>query len=159
MDKYDKNQTIENGSLNLTPPPGKELSQESFLAIALRHRWVILSTTILFLVVGLFYLLKATPIYTSTVRLYVEQTGPKIISEYEGGMTQSKNYLYTQAELIKSTPIVVSVADDAQMKRLRTFAHVDNLVAYLKNTLNVTIGRKDDIIAVSFDSPYPAEAA
>lgn len=159
MDKYDKNQTIENGSLNLTPPPGKELSQKSFLVIALRHRWVILSTTILFLVVGLFYLLKATPIYTSTARLYVEQTGPKIISEYEGVMTQSKNYLYTQAELIKSTPIVVSVADDAQMKRLRTFAHVDNLVAYLKNTLNVTVGRKDDTIAVSFDSPYPAEAA
>ena len=159
MDKYDKNQTIENGSMNLTPPPGKELSQESFLAIALRHRWIILLTTVLFLVVGFLYLFKATPIYTSTTRLYVEQTGPKIISEYKGVMTQSNNYLYTQSELIKSTPIITSIADDAQMKQLRTFARVDNLVAYIKNVLNVTIGKKDDIIAVSFDSPYPAEAA
>jgi succinoglycan biosynthesis transport protein ExoP len=158
MDMYN-NQAIENGNINLTPPPGKELSQESFLAIALRHRWIILSTTLLFLIVGLLYLLKATPIYTSTARLYVEQTGPKIISEYEGVMTQSKNYLYTQSELIKSTPIIIGIADDAQMNQLRTFSEVDNLVAYLKKILNITVGKKDDIIAVSLNSPYPSEAA
>ena len=36
---------------------------------------------------------------------------------------------------------------------------MDNLVAYIKKNLNVRIGRKDDIIAVSFDSPYPVETA
>jgi len=35
MNKYDNNSTTENGNLNLTPPPGKELSPESFLEIAL----------------------------------------------------------------------------------------------------------------------------
>jgi len=87
MQKHCNNIIIENGSFDLTPPPGKELSQETLLAIALRHRWIISSATILFLVVVLFYLSKAMPIYTGTARLYVEQTGPKIISEYEGVMT------------------------------------------------------------------------
>ena len=153
------NNTIENGSLNLTPPQGNDLPQEGFLQIALRHRWMVLLTIISFLAAAFLYLLKATPIYTSTARLYVEQSGPKIITEYEGVMTQSKNYLYTQSELIKSTPIVAGMVDDTQIRQLRTFTDVDNLVAYVKKNLNVTVGKKDDIITVSLDSPYPVEAA
>lgn len=140
-------------------PQSNGISQENFLQIALCHRWTILSTIILFLVAAFLYLLKATPIYTSMSRVYVEQSGPKIIGEYEGVMTQSKNYLYTQGELIKSTPIVANVVDNAQIKRFRTFAGADNLVAYVKKNLNVVIGKKDDIITVSFDSAYPEEAA
>lgn len=140
-------------------PQESELSIEGLLQIALRQRWVILGSTILALVFAFLYILKATPIYKSTSRLYVEQTGPKIINEYEGIMTRSTNYLYTQAELVKSTPIVAEVVNDAQIRQFRTFTHIDNLVAYIKNNLGVAIGKRDDIIAVSFDSPYPAEAA
>lgn len=154
---------FENGSSKLAFPQGDALPQEEFLHIALqiilRHRWTILVTTILSLVVTFLYLLKATPIYTSTSRVYVEQSGPKIMSEYEGLMTQSKNYLYTQGELMKSTPIVTGLVDKPKIKQFRTFANVDNLAAYVKKNLNVSIGKKDDIIAVSFDSPYPVEAA
>jgi len=154
-----ENNVIEHGSSNLTLPQDSELSIEGLLQIALRQRWVILGSTILALVFAFLYILKATPIYTSTSRLYVEQTGPKIINEYEGVMTASMNYLYTQAELIKSTPIIGDVVNNAQIQQFKTFAQVDNLVAYIKKNLGVTIGKRDDIIAVSFDSPYPAEAA
>ncbi|MBL7184808.1 MAG: polysaccharide biosynthesis tyrosine autokinase [Phycisphaerae bacterium] len=154
---------LENGVSNLAFPPGdaltQELSLQTVLHIALRYKWTILVSTILSLAVAFLFLLKATPIYTSSSRVYVEQSGPKIISEYEGVMTQSGNYLYTQGELIKSTPIVADVVNDSRIKQFRTFADVDNLAAYIKNNLNVSIGRKDDIIAVSFDSPYPVEAA
>jgi capsular exopolysaccharide synthesis family protein len=153
------NSTSEHVSSTLAQPQESELSLEGLLQIALRQRWVILGSTILALILAFFYILKATPIYTSNSRLYVEQTGPKIINEYEGIMTQSTNYLYTQAELIKSTPIVADVVNDTQIKRFGTFAGVDNLLAYIKKNLNVNVGRSDDIIAVSFDSPYPAEAA
>jgi len=151
--------TIENRGLDSITPQNKGILQEGFLEIVLRHRRAVLLIVMLFLTAGFFYILFATPIYTSTSRLYVEQNGPKIISEYEGLMTQSKNYLYTQSELIKSTPIVAKVANDAQIKKLKTFARVDNIVAYLKKTLNVKVGKKDDIVTVSFDSPYPVEAA
>jgi succinoglycan biosynthesis transport protein ExoP len=164
--------------------------QDSLLKIALRHRWLILFSVILFLGLAFGYLQKATPVYTSTSRLFVEQSGPKIISDYEGVMTQSKNYIYTQAELIKSTPVISSVVDDPQIKRFKTFTqqvspptgstggimgfikeklnlssgkktsfNIDNLVVYCKNKLDISVGKKDDLITVSFDSPYPAEAA
>lgn len=76
------------------------VKSESFIQIMWRGRWVILLITIISLVAAIIYLLKATPIYTSTSRIYVEQSGPKIFTEAETSvMTQSKNYLYTQAEL------------------------------------------------------------
>lgn len=148
-----------NGNYNHLLPNGDSKSSEGFLAIALRHRWTILITLVMCLAAMAAYLLKATPIYTSDSRLYVEQSGPRIIGEFEGIMTQSKNYLYTQGELIGSTPILSAVLEEDRIKRFRTFADVDNEMAVLRANLNVSVGKKDDIITVSFDSPYPVEAA
>ncbi|MCK5472950.1 MAG: hypothetical protein KAI59_02880, partial [Planctomycetes bacterium] len=149
----------ENSNSSVTALKDDNLFNEGFLYIVLRHRLIILSTAILFLVGAFLYLLKATPIYTSSSRLYVEQTGPRIMSEYEGVMTRSKNYLYTQGALLKSTPIVADAIETAQMQRFKTFTNVDNTVGYIKNNLGVGVGKADDIITVSFDSPYPQEAA
>ena len=152
------NHTIENGGSNsMLSEQGDSL--QDILQVALRHRWTILLTTVLFLVSAFVYLLKATPIYTSESRLYVEQAGPRIINEYEGVTARSSNYLYTQGELLKSTVVLGPVVDDRNIARLRTFAGVDNLVAFLRKNLSVSIGRKDDVITVSFESPYPVEAA
>ena len=168
------------------------LNQTSLFEVLLRNRWIVLLSTLACLIAAFLYLLKVTPTYTSTSRLYVEQAGPKIISDYEGVMTQSKNYLYTQGELLKSTPIASRVVEDPRISRLKTFSSepkektrsrgvgmlfdhikekfsvptdqpdegvVDNRAFFLKKNLAVSIGKKDDIIAVSFDSPYPEEAA
>ena len=154
-----ENNISEHGSSSVAAQQDSELSIEGLLQIALRQRWVILGTTILALVVAFVYILKATPIFTSKSRVYVEQSGPRIINEYEGVMTQSMNYLYTQAELLKSTPIIAEVVNDPQISRFKTFANVDNILTFLKKTLAVDVGKRDDIITISFDSPYPAEAA
>ena len=153
------NEKVENGGSTLAFPQGERIQEEGFLQIVLRHRWTVLFVTVLSLVAAFVYILKATPIYTSASRLYVEQSGPKIISDYEGIMTRSMNYLYTQAELLKSTPIVGEVADNPQIRRFRTFNGVDNLTASLKKNLDISVGKKNDIITVAFDSPYPQEAA
>ena len=148
-----------NGNPGIMLEHKENVPQESLLNIILWHRWTIFLTVIIFLAIAVIYLLRAVPIYTSDSRLYVEQSGPKIINEYEGIMTQSNNYLYTQGELIKSTPIISEVANNDQIKQLRTFSEIDNIVGFLKKTINVVIGRNDDIITVSYKSPYPEEAA
>jgi len=163
---------------------------ESLFHIALRQRWVIVLSVIFFIAAGVAYLLKATPVYTSTSRLYVEQNGPKIMSDFEGVMTQSKNYLYTQAELMKSMPIVSDVVSDPEIRSLKTFTQrpesmfsgvsgfikklrkeidvhekedardiVGNLAVSLKKKIDVSVGKKDDLLTVSIDSPYSVEAA
>ena len=133
---------------------------EDLLQIIWRSRWIVLLTTAMALGGGLIYVTTATPLYTSTSRIYVQQSGPKILTEAEGLMTQSKNYLYTQAELLKSTPILSDAIEKDGIKQLKIFHKVKNPVAYLKNKgLNVTVGNKDDIINISSDSPDPGQAA
>ena len=153
------NKMIANENSNMRFEQGETVPQESLLHIILWHRWTIFLTVIVFLAIAVIYLTRAIPIYTSQSRIYVEQSGPRIINEYEGIMTRSNNYLYTQGELIKSTPIVGEVANNDQIKRLKTFNKVDNIVGCLKNNIMVDIGMKDDIITVSYESPYPEEAA
>jgi len=148
--------TVGQDGSNLSTVSAAGLMPESLIQIIWRNRWIMLLATI-----GAFvYISKVTPIYTSTSRIYVEQSGPRIITEMEEGvMTQSKNYLYTHAELLKSTPILTAVLDTPGIKKMQTFAGVDNHIAYLKKKLDTVVGKKDDIISISFKSPYPAEAA
>jgi len=144
-------------------PGGPEhvgIMPESLIRIIWRGRWLVLLATVVTVSAAIVYLIKATPIYTSTSRIYVEQSGPKIFSETETGvMTQSKNYLYTQSELLTSTPIIAAVLDVPGIAQMKTLATVDNATAYLKKKLDAGVGKKDDIISLSFKSPYPAEAA
>lgn len=149
----------ENGT-NPGMSPAYGLITENLISVLWRNRWVMFVSVIVFLLAALIYVIKATPIYTSTSRVYVEQSGPKIITEMEEGvMTQSKNYLYTQAELLKSTPILSDVLDITSTKQMNTFNDVDNLLIFLKKNLDVTVGKKDDIISISFNSPFPVEVA
>jgi len=140
-------------------PPMVGLVPENLIQVIWRSRWIVLLSTVFALILAVIYITKATPIYTSTSRIYVEQSGPRILTQEEGVMTQSRNYLYTQAELLKSTPILSAVLDTPGIRQMQTFTRVDNPVGYLKKTLEVDVGRKDDIISLSFNSPYPTEAA
>ena len=151
--------TVEEGNLPVEIPQDVTSMSESLVQIIWRRRWIVLLSTVVVLAAAFVYLAKATPIYTSTSRVYVEQSGPTIIDKTEGFMTQSKNYLYTQVELLKSTPILAAVLNVPGVKQMKTFTKVDNQIVYLKKTLDVSVGKKDDIINVSFDSPWPAEAA
>ena len=140
--------------------PSTGIVPEDLIQIVWRSRWIVLVTTVTALGVGLIYINIVTPHYTSTSRIYVQQSGPRILTEAEGVMTQPKNYLYTQAELLKSTPILSAALEKDNIKQLKVFHKVDNPVTYLKKKgLYVSVGKKDDIIDISSDSPDPVEAA
>jgi len=83
--------------------PNTNIIHESLLTAFRRRLWIVVLTILVALAAGLAYVKLATPRYESTSRLYVEQNGPRILNDLEEGvMTQSNQYLYTQAELIKS---------------------------------------------------------
>ena len=76
---------------------------ESLISTIWRNRRIVLLMTIVVLAAVILYLANITRLYTSTSEICVEQSGPKIVAEVEEGiMTQSKDYLYTQAELLRS---------------------------------------------------------
>ena len=160
---------IKNNSRQMIQPEGDHytewkralgLPQESLLSVIWRQRWILLTCMLAAMILATIYLFRANPIYVSVSRLYVEQTGPKIMSELEDGvMTRSKNYLFTQAELLRATPILSAALERCQSQQMSTFHNIDNPIGYLKETLETSVGKKDDILQVVMKSPYPLEAA
>ncbi|HDY64912.1 MAG TPA: polysaccharide biosynthesis tyrosine autokinase [Phycisphaerae bacterium] len=129
------------------------------LHIIMRRRKLILATVVLFLVASGLYILKATPMYLSSSKLCMERTGMLAVLNSDMMITESKNYLNTQVVLIKSTPIVAEAVSKGNLKSLKTFIGVDNLTVSLGKNLVVTVGKKDDVITVSYESPYPKDSA
>ena len=130
------------------------------LEVLWRNRWLVLLTTAVALAAGLIYVTAAIPMYTSTSKLYVEQNGPRILAETDGLTTPSKNCLYTQATLLASTPILTAAIEKPGIRELKIFQKVSNPIVWLKDKgLHVSVGKTDDIISVSSDSPDPAQAA
>jgi len=111
---------------------GQEEVSDPLFAMVWRRRWTVLVVTLLCLVSGGLYLLKATPIFTSSSRLYVEQSGPRIMSDQQSGAPKSGSFLYTQAQLLTSTPILNQAIEAGKLKSFKSFDGVDNLLAYLK---------------------------
>jgi succinoglycan biosynthesis transport protein ExoP len=133
---------------------------ESLVEIVWRHRGTMLLMTGLSLALGFLYLHYATRLYTSTSKIYVEQTGPQVFErDNSGTIARWDNYLYTQAERLRSTEILSAALQLPEVARLPTFADVNTPIAVLRQNLTVDVGKKDEIISVSFVSPYPEDAA
>lgn len=133
---------------------------DGFRQILWRHFWTVLLPIVLALVAGLIYLQRATPQYTSTSRIYVEQMGRRILERDTSGIiTRWDPYLFTQAELIRTAEILSTAMKAPAMAGLRTFAEGGGSIAALRRGLVVEVGKRDDIINVSFTCPYPDEAA
>lgn len=134
-------------------------AHQDLLKVLWRHRWIAAGTFVFCVAATVLYLVRATPVYTSSSRLTVEQSGPMIIAGGEKILTQSKGYLFTQAELLRSTPILTGAMSSLEGSELATFDDCRDRITMLKKGLEVSVGKKDDIITISLDSPYPQEAA
>ena len=139
--------------------PQADSAGPGLLVVLWRRRWIILASTLLCLGVAFAYLKQATPIYSSSSRLYIEEVGPRILTDNQGYVSQSGNYLNTQAEVLKSTPILAGAIELSDAVRMKTFAGVSNPVGLLRSMLSAQVGKDVDILTASVESPYPEEAA
>lgn len=139
------------------PPQGP---QRSLLSILWNRRWTVFAFTLVGIIGGFAYILTATPIYTAGSRIYVERSGPRILNETRDNVSASRpeSFLYTQAELIRSAPILAAAAEAVGADKMQTFGD-GSPVAVLATSLDVQVGKKDDLITVTFDTPFPEEGA
>lgn len=132
--------------------------QVNLLAIAWRSRWLILLSMLVGGGAAWIILQRVAPRYTSVSRVYVERSLPQLLSS-QMQFGQSASYLYTQAELICSTPVLAAAANAPENANLESFRDVDNRVAFLSETIEAVVGREDDIINVMAELPNAQDAA
>jgi len=137
-----------------------EGQQDGMLHILWRRRWIFAGCTVLALVAAWIYLMRATAIYSSQSQVFIEQSGPRVLSDTGGGVVvRSDNYLFNECALITSTPILAGALNNPEMKGLKSLSELDNPVGYLKATVHAAVGKNNEIITVSAESQYPDDAA
>ncbi len=122
LERYEAQQVVQQVS-RFEDPAGPESESTSNLIIPILRRWRI--------VLLIFFLICATgipavwllikPTYTATAAIHVAPIIPSILfsdRDSEGVIPMYKNFVNTQADLIKSNQVLQRVADDLADKRL-----------------------------------------
>ncbi|TWT96168.1 Tyrosine-protein kinase YwqD [Botrimarina colliarenosi] len=146
------------------PAPGMIIDQDedaggvNVAAIAWQSRWLILLFTLLGGLASWLYLQRVVPRYTSLARVFVEQNLPRALNGDALG-TFSNKYLFTQAELIRSSSVLSAAVEAPENAALETFRKTDNPVGLLRESLEVAVGERDDIINIAIELENPTDAA
>jgi len=145
-----------------TPPPRPtrgETGNDSIFEIVWRQRAMVGLTVAVFLLLAGAYLVLATRYYTGAAKLYIQQVGPQILPGQPQTPSQdSETFLYTQREIVSSTPVIAMALGTEGIRDLQTFAGEDNTFTLFKKALTIDVGKKDELISLSFDTPYRDEA-
>jgi capsular exopolysaccharide synthesis family protein len=137
--------------------PAAHAVDDSVFHIVWRQRRLIAYSVGVCLLLGVVYLCLAPRRYTANASLYVQKMSP-MTGEKAAPPSEEDNFLYTQCEMLKSTPIIALALGMPGVDDMQTFDGVHNKIAYLKKNLSVDVGRKDDLITISLDAPSAKEA-
>jgi capsular exopolysaccharide synthesis family protein len=138
---------------------GAEFSGDHFLKVVWRRRWIIVGCLAIALASAALYLYRATPIYSSTSQMYIQQNGPRIIGDLQSADTDIANYLLTQCEVITSTAVLSTAIAEPEMQAVKTLQGSDNPIGMLKSCVTAAVSAKSDLITVSAQSTSPEDAA
>jgi succinoglycan biosynthesis transport protein ExoP len=144
------------------PAGSPDASVDGIVQSIWRHKSVVVLSCFVALVSGLIYVARAVPMYPSYSRLLFDGTRAKILGEETSTITDS--YLHARCELIESQPILESAAvalettaADSKGKRLHSFLYPAISpaagAATIRQGLDVSVGKDDQILTVSFVSP------
>ncbi len=92
---------------------GPRLDLDRLLAVARRQWRFALVTTLVFVVLGLFYLLVAVPRYTARTSVMIDRSNSQVVEQLStiGGVLDDESSVLSQVELLKSETIGLGVID------------------------------------------------
>src|SRR3954465_9819369 len=105
---------------------------DPLLKIVIRQRAAVMAAVLVCVAAAAAYLWVATPQYTSMARLQVRRTGPRIIGESQAAQTPEENFLFTQREVISSTPVLTIALSKPGVADLKAMRGVNDRLAWLK---------------------------
>src|SRR4051794_10895984 len=147
---------LQTGQTGIDQPEAKR--ETNLLHMAWRGRWLILLCMLIGAGVAWVVVQRVTPRFKSLSRIYVERTLPHVLAE-DMQVSQSATFLYTQAELIRSTPVLAAVANSPEYSKLPSLREAENPVGLLQHAITVTVGQQDDIINVFGELPSAEDAS
>src|SRR4051812_1303188 len=88
-----------------------------------RRRWIVALSLLISFASAAAYLHKATPIYRSTARLWIEQNAPRAHSDNSSYPGYSDTYIQSQVDAISSSVVLGRALKSLEPAAMKTFAH------------------------------------
>jgi capsular exopolysaccharide synthesis family protein len=124
-----------------------------------RYRWLVLGCVMASSTIAMIYLALTRPLYLSTESIYVEQVGPRITDDQPLALINPTNFLYNQIEFIRSRPVLEKAIKICKDTGILSTADPNEAMDLFRSGLEVTAGRRDDIIRINFAGPDPVQNA
>jgi capsular exopolysaccharide synthesis family protein len=134
-----------------------EPPDEPKLAPIWRRRSIIGYSVIAALLIGCLYLLFAPRRYTSFAEIYIVRE-QAIAGQAPDGAAWDEE-LNTQAQLMKSTPVLALALAEPGIRDTYTLNGVSDPVDYLQNNVSSEVERGREIVSISFESSNAVQAA
>ncbi len=145
--------------------PDPRSPSEWLLQVLWRQKFLILATVLAFCIAGILYLKWATPLYTSTTRINVQQSNLPSITPGGGSASISSQgstqFLNTQKELITSEPVLAIAAarEDVIKTNEMERATDKSPVEHLRSIVSVEVDKTAELINVNATSTNPDDAS
>lgn len=153
---YDSNSLSQ--ELDSSQTNSGESPQTNLLELAWQARWLIQLTILIGIGGAWIVLQRVEQRFSSQSRIYIERNVPQFLSN-DMQLAKSSSYLYTQAQLIGSTSVLMAVINAPENSQLEAFRGAENPLGFLKENIQVGVGQEDDIINVSLEITNAEEAA
>ena len=132
---------------------------EQPLAFLWQGRWLILGTALLGAAIGLTYAAVRGTVWRAQSVIFVARTSPLDLgTTAAGAQFLPRNYANTQAELLRSTPVLDAALARPGIRDNPVLGEPGDELSWLKRNLHVAVGNQDDLITVTLDSPLREEA-
>ena len=108
----------------------------TYLGLALKYRWLILTFCALALTIGFILTFTSTPIYQATVTIQIDRQAPKVV-KFDGPQdrdfgSDDLRFYQTQYDLLKSRSLAERVASDLNLAAASDFLHPPSTSAWGK---------------------------
>jgi capsular exopolysaccharide synthesis family protein len=141
--------------VNLHAPPSPSTDRaEQPLAFLWQGRWLVLAGALLAGGLGFVYAQVRGTVWRAQSVIFVARTSPlDRAGDAAGAQFLPRNYANTQAELLRSTPVLAAALERPGLRDNPVFQEPGNELAWLKRKLSADVGNQDDLITVTLDSP------
>lgn len=137
------------------PHQQPDAPEAGLLQVLWRRKLIVIVVMVMAIAGGFAYLDKVQRVYYTEAKLAVEPSAAAISSAQGTGLTES--FLYQQAGRMISARFLSDTIQANGLNQLESLR--GNALLKLKKELRIEVGKRDNLISVGFESPYPEEAA
>lgn len=140
--------------------PGEALKLREYWHVVLERRWLIIATFSAFVVLGVIYAFRATPIFEAVSRLQIDPETGGVLSMRDAISWGNKDqdYLQTQYRNLQARSLIDSVRQKLKLEEDDRYKAAPDTVAAIADDINVVPIRLTRLVEIRVRHPNPKTA-